>query len=501
MSPNNECDIYSQLYPDPASSPMAIVSFAILYSLIFLMGIIGNSLLIFVTLRHRTLQTVQNIFILNLAASDIIMCLLSVPVTPVTNIYKNWFFGAILCRLIPCVQGVSVFISTFSLGAIAFDRYLLVVRPHAQPLSRRGAVIVTAALWTLSIVVTIPYALFMTIELYPGVCGEFCTEHWPNDSSRRAYTMVVLVSQFVIPFIVMAFCYASIFARFRVRARRRLQRLSQRCSIVLDQTTVQSHLNANGFDIASTRGSDICAIQENVRQRLLKQTRRTTVILVSMVLIFGCTWLPHNLISLVIEYDGTDRFFHIFGSEQTNLSYLINLFTHSMAMTNNVANPILYAWLNPTFHELVMQTCCNKYKPVQHRKISKVDANNPLKSSVIVASGFIGKSSQRSSCEPLSFPRLEAATRLHMIHRSEYDGENTAFAGESSETQQPLSLTYRYRPRSSQRVNKNVESSVENVLVAPANITVMSFTSGMLQLDESHQNAALHTVHNTDIDL
>ncbi|VDM46041.1 unnamed protein product [Toxocara canis] len=455
MSPNNECDIYSQLYPDPASSPMAIVSFAILYSLIFLMGIIGNSLLIFVTLRHRTLQTVQNIFILNLAASDIIMCLLSVPVTPVTNIYKNWFFGAILCRLIPCVQGVSVFISTFSLGAIAFDRYLLVVRPHAQPLSRRGAVIVTAALWTLSIVVTIPYALFMTIELYPGVCGEFCTEHWPNDSSRRAYTMVVLVSQFVIPFIVMAFCYASIFARFRVRARRRLQRLSQRCSIVLDQTTVQSHLNANGFDIASTRGSDICAIQENVRQRLLKQTRRTTVILVSMVLIFGCTWLPHNLISLVIEYDGTDRFFHIFGSEQTNLSYLINLFTHRFR-----------------------STCIQRFS---------------------IISEFILL--HRSSCEPLSFPRLEAATRLHMIHRSEYDGENTAFAGESSETQQPLSLTYRYRPRSSQRVNKNVESSVENVLVAPANITVMSFTSGMLQLDESHQNAALHTVHNTDIDL
>lgn len=64
-------------------------------------------------------------FILNLAASDIVMCILSVPVTPVTNIYKNWFFGAILCRLIPYVQGVSVFISTFSLGAIALDRLVI----------------------------------------------------------------------------------------------------------------------------------------------------------------------------------------------------------------------------------------------------------------------------------------------------------------------------------------------------------------------------------------
>lgn len=65
-------------------------------------------------------------FILNLAASDIIVCLLSLPITPVTNIYKNWFFGDALCRLIPTVQGVSIFICTFSLGAIAVDRYILV---------------------------------------------------------------------------------------------------------------------------------------------------------------------------------------------------------------------------------------------------------------------------------------------------------------------------------------------------------------------------------------
>lgn len=100
------------------------------------------------------LQTVQNMFILNLAASDIIVCLLSLPITPVTNIYKNWFFGSVLCRLIPWVQGkhqlryfhlwpsflpgVSIFICTFSLGAIAVDRYILVVHPHTPPLSKQG---------------------------------------------------------------------------------------------------------------------------------------------------------------------------------------------------------------------------------------------------------------------------------------------------------------------------------------------------------------------------
>lgn len=109
-------------------------------------------------------------FILNLAISDIIVCLLSLPITPVTNIFKNWYFGALLCRIIPWAQGVSVFICTFSLGAIALDRYILVVLPHWRPLNKRRAMTVTLILWSLSVMVTSPYAFFMHIETYEVEC-------------------------------------------------------------------------------------------------------------------------------------------------------------------------------------------------------------------------------------------------------------------------------------------------------------------------------------------
>lgn len=85
-----------------------------------------------------------------------------------------------------------------------------------------------------------------------GVCGEFCTEKWPNASSRRAYTMVVLVAQFVIPFIVMAFCYAVIFARLRTRARLRLQRINERCSFVLEKTNSPSSMRHPRFKAVSS---------------------------------------------------------------------------------------------------------------------------------------------------------------------------------------------------------------------------------------------------------
>lgn len=35
----------------------------------------------------------------------------------------------------------------------------------------------------------------------------------------------------------------------------------------------------------------------------LIQQRRTTIILASMVLLFGITWLPHNIVTLVMEYN------------------------------------------------------------------------------------------------------------------------------------------------------------------------------------------------------
>lgn len=79
--------------------------------------------------------------------SDIIVCLLSVPLTPITSVKKEWLFGVALCHLLPMIQGVSIFVSTLSLSAIAIDRYNLVVRPHAQPLSVKGATNVAIILW------------------------------------------------------------------------------------------------------------------------------------------------------------------------------------------------------------------------------------------------------------------------------------------------------------------------------------------------------------------
>lgn len=45
-----------------------------------------------------------------------------------------------------------------------------------------------------------------------GICGEFCMENWHGrEVQRRMYGMTVLTTQFIIPMILMAGCYARIF--------------------------------------------------------------------------------------------------------------------------------------------------------------------------------------------------------------------------------------------------------------------------------------------------
>ena len=80
--------------------------FAVIYLLIFLVGLVGNGLVWHAVLRNKAMQTVTNFFITNLALADILLCLLSVPFTPIYTFSKKWVFGETLCHVVPYAQAV-----------------------------------------------------------------------------------------------------------------------------------------------------------------------------------------------------------------------------------------------------------------------------------------------------------------------------------------------------------------------------------------------------------
>lgn len=73
------------------SMPSIKAFFYCLYILIFLLGVAGNALVCYVVIRNKNMQTVTNIFIMNLALSDILLCMFSVPFTPLYLLaFRNW---------------------------------------------------------------------------------------------------------------------------------------------------------------------------------------------------------------------------------------------------------------------------------------------------------------------------------------------------------------------------------------------------------------------------
>lgn len=209
--PPRICYNYVDVVPDATNSTLAIVFFAIVYTLIFLIGIVGNVSIIYATIRHRLLQTVPNIFQLNIATANVFVCLFSLPTISITTIIKVWPFGKLMCHMLPLSQGVGVFVSTFSLTAIAIDRYISVLRPHANQMNCLCACIVSTAIWTMSTIVTLPDAVYVDVQPFAYFCGVFCFEDWPNLFVRSVYAHVMLVIQFLVPFAITIVCYSKIF--------------------------------------------------------------------------------------------------------------------------------------------------------------------------------------------------------------------------------------------------------------------------------------------------
>lgn len=76
-------------------SPTMNIVFCIAYSIVFLVGLIGNSFVIAVVLRAPRMRTVTNFFIVNLAIADILVIVFCLPATLLSNIFVRKYPPAI----------------------------------------------------------------------------------------------------------------------------------------------------------------------------------------------------------------------------------------------------------------------------------------------------------------------------------------------------------------------------------------------------------------------
>ncbi|CAA92126.2 G-protein coupled receptors family 1 profile domain-containing protein [Caenorhabditis elegans] len=281
--------------------------FISMYCAVFLVASSGNFLVVYVVMTNKRMQTITNIFITNLAVSDIMVNFTSLWLTPTYTSIGHWIFGGGLCHGLPLFQGTSIFISTWTLTAIAIDRYIVIVHNSSNinindRMSMRSCLSFIVLIWLCSLLLVTPYAINMKLNYIHEPCDFLiCSEDWSNAEFRSIFGIVVMILQFILPFVLIAISYIKIW------------------------------LFLNSRQSMTERKSDI------------KRKKRLLRMLIVMVVIFAICWFPFNLLNCLRDLK-LDNFMRGYFS-------FVFLSVHLMSMTATAWNPILYAFMNETFRE------------------------------------------------------------------------------------------------------------------------------------------------------
>ena len=191
----------------------------IVYILIAVLGIVGNSVVICVVAKSMR-KTYANIFILNQSGIDLMASVFIVATTTtnkaVYNLSGTW--GELYCRLwlsdLPlwCLL-VS---SSYTLMALTFERYMSIVHPvlHRNLFSKSKIICLACASWIPGFLLYFCF-LVPTTQIINGRC--YPDSKFINETLKKATSLILFVIQYLIPTLCFIICYSRIFISLRNR--------------------------------------------------------------------------------------------------------------------------------------------------------------------------------------------------------------------------------------------------------------------------------------------
>ena len=102
---------------DPAFLPTSIT-----YGLAFVVGVIGNFLVIFALLGDKKSRTATSTFLVSLALGDLLFLLICIPYETLSKLYSIWVGGVALCKISSYVDQLSAAASILNLTAVSVER-------------------------------------------------------------------------------------------------------------------------------------------------------------------------------------------------------------------------------------------------------------------------------------------------------------------------------------------------------------------------------------------
>ncbi|KAM3923652.1 N-formyl peptide receptor 2-like [Leptodactylus fuscus] len=193
-----------------------------LYSIIFVLGIIGNGLVIWIA-GFRMKKTISAVWFLNLAIADFLCCAtLPLRIGQWTSVFQETMHTIIalisFCLLTIILFTINMFASVFLLTAMSIDRCVSVMWPFwARAHRTRRLVRITAGgIWGLSLLLA-GFVSFIYMFYFQDL-NEWCISFpFPHDldNIKQTFQLIRLLIMFVIPFLIILISYLIIFNKIR----------------------------------------------------------------------------------------------------------------------------------------------------------------------------------------------------------------------------------------------------------------------------------------------
>ncbi|XP_078265344.1 putative G-protein coupled receptor 34b [Rhinoraja longicauda] len=185
-----------------------MVLLPIMYSFIFLTGLISNisALLIFFFL--KTKKNSIHVYLINMAIADLLLIIcLPFRIAHHAN-HNQWMLGTLFCNIIGILFYMNMYISITLLGFISVDRYLKIIKPlqHYKLQEVTRSSMICGILWCVSILASI-------IMIFKNKSTDKLTTkcfHYRSINNLMAIMNIFLVLVFWIVFFLLTWSYAKI---------------------------------------------------------------------------------------------------------------------------------------------------------------------------------------------------------------------------------------------------------------------------------------------------
>ncbi|XP_077980112.1 somatostatin receptor type 2-like [Glandiceps talaboti] len=294
-----------------------------LFVIIFIVGVPGNLLTIYVIARKGRVKTTTNVYILSLACADLVFVLCS-PFYAVEILNTENHFGVVWCKVRDVLDVCTMLASVYTLTVMSIDRFFAVVFPIQSLGYRSDAVarMINILIWVSSFAVALPNMIYnvQVSFFFNDELIFFCVKRM-SERAARAHVTTIFVLAFPIPFLVITFCYFSMIISL----------------------------------LSSKTGNMLTESDESK----LSKRRVARMVFVIVTAFFVC-WLPFWILKMLQ--------FHDIVIKDKILNYVVEVFFIALTYVNSSINPLLYTFLSGNFRKnikKVFKCCYKKVSPSQ----------------------------------------------------------------------------------------------------------------------------------------